>query len=533
MVVILRQIGAGFFWARGLWLFGSTLLFMGLCLSPGDVDASHCASGLGVSSRPLRLGSDWQHDLLRLDAREGLPRWVAGHQGISRREFFELTQTQDPRLCRPERPLGFESAFMNFSYTNATRKVSDPKNRHTVHEIFINPLKQNEGYYLRNEPQWSMGFDIVSEPESWLAFEFSPRVVNTWIGDEKPRSDFHLERAYLQIRFSDWNLRVGRQELGWGLSPTGGIFWSNSPRPADMILLTPDKPFQFPWIFKHLGQVKFSSFLAHAGQYRDYPHAKIFGTKMSFRFNRFVELGFTQALTFGGKGSEPIKPWEIFREAFTPFKNQSTPDSPENVADGRAGAELRVRIPFLHNLVWSYETVIDDGRHGDLWKLYKDQVGYRSLFYWPSIDPWESTSLTVEYARFPKLIYRHHLWQTGYSLDERFIGDHFGPQTRRWAFIFRSQIGPKLQLNQRFQWLKRSNNDYAQQRDSANFLRVVPTTDRPKEVSWSWQPSINWQVSENLEADFDFGFERVKNYQFEADRSRSLFLTQLQLRYWF
>jgi len=124
-----------------------------------------------------------------------------------------------------------------------------------------------------------------------------------------------LLSGYGKLTFWNAELLVGRESIWWGPGFRGSMTISNNAFPLDQVRLSSAEPFHLPWIFRRLGPMKLSTFIARLDEDRDFPHTMLSGTRISSAprlsdlFPRFLwrflppgslELGFTRMFQFGG-----------------------------------------------------------------------------------------------------------------------------------------------------------------------------------------------------------------------------------------
>jgi len=122
-----------------------------------------------------------------------------------------------------------------------------------------------------------------------------------------------LQSGYGKLTFWNAELLVGRESLWWGPGYRGSMTISNNAFPLDQVRLSSAEPFHLPWIFKYLGPINLTGFVARLDADRDVPNALLSGWRINFAPLRYLELGFSRVFQFGGKGRATPNPGQFLR----------------------------------------------------------------------------------------------------------------------------------------------------------------------------------------------------------------------------
>ena len=76
--------------------------------------------------------------------------------------------------------------------------------------------------------------------------------------------------GYVKLDLLGMSLTAGRDSLWWGPGYHGNLLVTDNARPLDQIMLTSQSPFTLPWVFRRIGLIKPSIFVARLEQDRFY-----------------------------------------------------------------------------------------------------------------------------------------------------------------------------------------------------------------------------------------------------------------------
>ena len=172
--------------------------------------------------------------------------------------------------------------------------------------------------------------------------------------------------AYVGMNVGNWQLSFGRQSLWWGTGDSSAMLFTNNVAPLNkMFRVNRVSPFRFPWILKHLGDVRLDFFMGQLagqefinnnglgavaqGQYgvNLKPQPFLSGGKISFKLTPNLEFNFSKTTLYGGPGN-PLTPKTFFKSTLDLHVNN------EPLGDGRSVVDFSYRIPKLRNWVTLY-----------------------------------------------------------------------------------------------------------------------------------------------------------------------------------
>jgi len=294
----------------------------------------------------------------------------------------------------------------------------------------------------------------------FLSFYYQPEFISNG-------SDYQgrLQSGYGKLTFWNAELLVGRESLWWGPGFRGSMTLSNNAFPLDQVRLSSAEPFRLPWIFRRLGPIKFSTFIARLDEDRDFPHAMLSGTRISLaprlsdlipRFLwRFLppgslELGFTRMFQFGGKGHPTPNPGEflqiLFFGAGCDVEDVNDPTCVNNVMS----LDATLRIPdvgrYIHiakDLSLYFEFGWDDTLFG---VIVPDKPGgifgayLTGLFGDPKLD------FRIEYSQTSEIQFTHSIYSSGYTNRGSVLSHFIGTDGSEMFTRVSRQFSPNLLL---------------------------------------------------------------------------------------
>lgn len=323
-------------------------------------------------------------------------------------------------------------------------------------------------------------------------------------------------------------LEFGRDSLMWGVGEHGDLMLSDNPRPLDLIKITNPKPARLPWVFKYLGQWKYTLFGANLGPDCSKKYAWLAGWKLSLLPAQYVELGFGHAVMMGGEGAPPLSALEVVGEFFGFRPAGSDPNSP-NKTNHMMEAELLVRIPQLRGAE-IYGVITNEDKRDTIKRFLRDGSGYVAGVYLPALLPSGATDLRLEFQRTPAIMYRHTIYDDGWTLNRKVIGSSLGPDGLRLRAVLGQTISPKLDFRAELAWDRRNSNLKTQTTDPDGSLGdIVTAVHRPAEDRYRFLIDALLRTKKHFDIKTTVGYERAHNFNFVQGDSRNNFLFAVSL----
>jgi len=113
-------------------------------------------------------------------------------------------------------------------------------------------LENSYGEWL--EGGSNLFFDLSGRGQTSTYFSFFYQLQ---LNHNTETTKLRLKKGYGKFRWKNFALKAGRDSIRWGPGFGGSWVISNNPPEFDMIQLKTEKPFRFPWVFKHLGEFGF------------------------------------------------------------------------------------------------------------------------------------------------------------------------------------------------------------------------------------------------------------------------------------
>ena len=191
----------------------------------------------------------------------------------------------------------------------------------------------------------------------------------------------------------------------------------------------------------------------------------------------------------------------------------------QDIANNSWGfVEFRVTVPELRGASLYYEGYIEDSivRAFRLPDNILNQMGFVTGLYLPRLTNNGDVALRMEYHHMPPLAYRHGGWLTGYTLNQRPMGDPLGPDTDAvYATLYwRPKAGVAGRFDLAFEDYD-SSIYYTEPNASGGGDRIVKVEARPHERRYRVVSGIDWKPNGRMGWKVAAGYERVTNWNFE------------------
>ena len=400
-----------------------------------------------------------------------------------------------------------------------------------VADVNINPLLQNqEGRHLVN------GVNLSLETEHWLrlsnhfALAAQPRFqLAKGLGGESSDSGVFLQNAYAKIFFKNFEIEMGRDSLIYGQGLEGGLLLSNNPRPLDMVKISNDLPFYWPWVFKYLGPNKLSFFFANLGPEQNFPYAYLVGYKWSLQPVSFFEMGVSILTQSGGEGAPHASFFERVKDAL-PITHIFLGSQVE-VGNKMGGLDMRFRIPPLRGTELYGEIILDDIHDfANPHALLVLDASYLGGVYIPRLDNSGKIDLRLEYHQTGTRMYRHGQFTSGWSLNRFLLGDTLGPDSRAIEGWLNADITDDDLLTAHGAWEFRRSDRYAGTTNPWNYIK---TEELPHEKRYRFEAQWMHRFKKwPLQWVTGAGYEYVQNFGYNSGDNRNNFMgfTSLQIK---
>ncbi len=421
-----------------------------------------------------------------------------------------------------------DQVSLGFTYLDSPpRRVLSNSSRSRI-DALTNPLVENrEGEHTVDGTQYAWETNHWVRFTPYFVFDINPRFEALFPqnGHGPDDTNLLLQHLYGKITYADVELEVGRDSLNWGQAEEGGTLISNNARPLDMIKLSNDHPYRFPWIFKYLGNFKGTFFLANLGPEQHFQNSFFTGLKVSLQPVSFIEFGFSQGLIMGGDGSPELDAGDVLSEFFASRGGNflSTAGIQEqNLSNRIYGGEIRITIPPLRNSVFYLEMNSDDA----FFSRFKTNWGYLAGIYIPRLGDFGRTDLRIEFKNFPSIFYGHGTFTSGWALNDQIMGDPLGPDGTSLMAKLSFQYSERFRFSLKQSYSVVDSDVYNSPGNSAEFVVV---TDKPTEKRLTSLLSTDYQLNRRLRLINNFGYEHVTRFNFKTGRNLENFLFDARL----
>ena len=257
---------------------------------------------------------------------------------------------------------------------------------------------------------------------------------------------FRVLDAYVGITLSNWQLSFGKQSQWWGTSDSGATLFTNNSEPLNnMFRIDRVRPFELPWVFHYLGNIRLQAFLGQVsgfeflnnnfqgtggfvGQYgRSLGRQPfLYGAKISFKVTENFEFGMSKTTLYGGPGN-PLTLKTLFQGGFGIHSHGGA------VGDGRSGADFSYRIPKLRDWLSFYGEVMSEDQPSPI--PYMRQSIFQGGLYLARIPRIPKVDLRLEGGSTSAVQYNvepagYFYWNgqyvNGYTSNGRTIGSWIG-----------------------------------------------------------------------------------------------------------
>ena len=377
-------------------------------------------------------------------------------------------------------------------------------------------LENNQGELYRKGPNVRWAFRSRAQIGDSLSFSLHPEAL---LDEEAIQG--RLVEGSIKLTFKNIELLVGRDSLWWGPGFHGAVLFSNNARPLELIKLSSAEPFLFPGFLKSLGPTKVTFFLARLEEDRDFPHAKLAGLRLNFAPFPSLEMGFSRAIQFGGRGRP----------------SPTVGDIPASFI-GQEGSGIRgPQDPRDNNQLFSYDVTLRLSRVDRLLPIAKDlqlyfengsddktglsKSGLLFGLFIPNLLYSPGTDLRLEYATLNRTWYQHAIYTSGFTFKGRILGHHIGGDGRDLYVRLTHRFSPDLLIGFDLDVERRGNAGLSKPAERRTEQRVSPGLD------------LSYRFSKHLAIFTAYRLDLVQDRGFVAGKDGADHLLQLELTYSF
>lgn len=386
-------------------------------------------------------------------------------------------------------------------------------------------LSYNYGQHYLGSPNFYLDTSHYISATPYFSAYLQPQFYT--VGGSDPYAHLWLWRAYVKAGIGNFEFQVGRDDVKWGPGEESLMFGTNF-KGLDMIRLSTPSTFRLPWVFKHLGQWRFTTFFALLGNDFNNPYTVLSAYRIDWQPAYWLDLGFDSAVMMGGRGAVDPTPSEAIREYITLFSSSGTGRASSNHI---MGADFTVRIPKLAGVEFYGKLLLEDTQAEKYYMLVNDASWLAGL-YFPKLDPSRKWSLRTEFVYTGQYAYRHGFYTSGWSLDRKFMGYDAGSDTYSVTAKLRHQFNFDEFIMGSFRYLYQSSNTYTTNVNaSGNATGISTLTNGPKEQHYLFKISGAKRLTKWLNIYADAGLDRVINRGFQLNSNAVNFSTQVKFTF--
>lgn len=258
------------------------------------------------------------------------------------------------------------------------------------------------------------------------------------LSPEHRDGDWTLREGYAVVRVKKLGLWGGRRAPSFATGAGGGIVLNGAAAfTGGGVAFT--EPFRLPWIFRHVGAIRFESFLSRLDSNAVIPKPWFLATHVSISPHPRLMIGGTQAYMFGGEGVAPV----TLSTVWSMFRSHGITSAGSEFENGMASWEVRFRPPLPVLPLSLYMEWGTDDNHS-AWTLFPARVIGAQI---PAVPGIPALALGLEHAYFAgpcrpheqgchseyyATWYRHYLFKDGWTVDRQPIGHPLGGEGSEW-----------------------------------------------------------------------------------------------------
>jgi len=370
----------------------------------------------------------------------------------------------------------------------------------------------------------------------FVAASFQPRAAMGAPRTRASEGSLRLQSANLVGAFGNLVIDAGRGYVAFGQSFPSGLLVSGNAPPLDMIRISTERPAALPWIFRILGPMYGTLFLADLGtSHQTHPHAKLAGYHLSMLPHPNVELGAEVIDETGGNGAPPGTFGDRVIDLFPVFDLPLLEMLYRGYGNLRfsnklVGMDGRLRVPSVAGMEIYAEVAVDDADIRRLRSTLLEDGGIIGGMAWSCLIECGRLVARFEYHQTGIRYYTHTDFSSGVQQQGQLIGDPLGPRGLGGYATFDADVGRFGRVQASTAHEVRSGNLYRSTASDSTLsdFHFEQILHRPGEhrtrVGTEWRTGL---VDSRWSASIGFGVELVRNADFVAGRRRVNGMVQL------
>ena len=393
-------------------------------------------------------------DLDRLAAAGLIDRIVIGTRPYTEREIVRLLTEAKKNLDRRSGEENWATRAINSGLTRYARSTARgietvtasltvldspdraiPADGNGSVDATINPLASYEaGRPIVNGTTSTVETTADVSLGRHFAISLQPRMAFGMPRSTASDATLRLQSGSVVAGFGNLVVDVGRSYLGFSQSYPSGLLLSGNSPPLNMIRISTEQPAALPWLFRILGPMYGTLFVADLGtSYQTHPHAKLAGYHVSILPHPNLELGAEVIDETGGEGSPPgtftdrvvdlfpIFDLPLFEMLYRGYGNL-------RFSNKLVGVDGRLRLPRLAGMEIYAEGALDDADVRRLRSTLLEDGGIIGGMAWSCVIECGRVVARLEYHQTGIRYYTHTDFSSGVQQQGELLGDPLGPR---------------------------------------------------------------------------------------------------------
>lgn len=486
-------------------------------------------------SAPLSLDS-WIYPAIdKLSGLGVIDSALQGSRPYSRLEAARLTVEARQKTTLGSHPPVVEELLRRLEFELHEQLVELGVAQGSASSGYFKPLRHVSARYIYqegtpsavpgiNSRQFSLntnnfGIDYDEHHKGEFVFDGDARVGGIFLlhwrplylaGDEG--DSFRLLEGKAAVSLGPLELSAGRQSLWWGQGHHGSLILTNNAKPLDMVRLTNPAPVLLPWFLHRLGPFRFDLFVSRLEDERIVPEPWFGGLRLNFKPFPWLELGAARTVMFGGEGRP-----DVGLDDFLTIIGGENLTGEEDTSNSVAALDLRIRLSALGGAELYGEMGGEDEYELFGFIPFISNKAWLAGIHLPVVEPTRRLSLRLEYAaldhvdRNSPIWYRHGIYQSGYTYEEKILGHHVGGGGVDYFAEVRAILPGAVTLGLSFDHEKRGVDQIVEEKH--------------------YQPAVEleWRLSPGMVFNARYAYDKVENFNYVAGNDRKFHLAEFGL----
>jgi Capsule assembly protein Wzi len=364
-------------------------------------------------------------------------------------------------------------------------------------------FENNEGIRYGKGSNYELRFSSEAFGGRYLSLLLEPAFLYS---EEGTKTQGWLNKGYVKLGGGSLELEAGRDANWLGLGYRGNITLTNNARNFDLIKLSSPEPLEskYLWPLKYALIVSRFDETVSNGQVRQ-PY--FFAAKISFKPTANVEFGINLGRQVGGPG--------VNNGVVDVLKGLVGGTNSDN-SNSLAGAELRLRIPFLRNTELYGEFSGEDAAL--FWPIVESYV---AGFYIPRLTANGRDDLRFEYFLGNNILYTNITFPEGYLYKGMPIGHSQGGAVEEFFTRYSHWFSLRNRVAMEYYHTQRGNQGKVS----------LPGLMQSVEIKNSWRGYWTLPIAQSLDVGLMYGWERIHNLNLAGGGNQTNQLLNIEVRY--